>query len=122
MVRVLTLTDMLKYVFNNKLMGHIARETLHSLKLDNNAVIKMSADEPLHKAFRLMKDNNINGVAIVDSHEMLIGNISASDLKDMKFDQKIMQTLRSPIRDYIDKVTKPQNMTCDFTKITKKKK
>lgn len=40
-----------------------------------------SADRPLSEALRLMNDEGISSVAVVDSHFNVVGNISTTDVK-----------------------------------------
>lgn len=40
-----------------------------------------SADRPLSEALRLMYEEGISSVAVVDNHFNVVGNISATDVK-----------------------------------------
>lgn len=40
-----------------------------------------SADRPLSEALRLMDDESISSVAVVDNHFNVVGNISTTDVK-----------------------------------------
>lgn len=40
-----------------------------------------SADRPLSDALRLMDDEGISSVAVVDNHFNVVGNISTTDVK-----------------------------------------
>lgn len=53
-----------------------------------------------------MKQHNINGVAVVDADNKLVGNVSSSDLKHVKFDNTMMPQMRAPIKDFIHSVRK----------------
>jgi CBS domain-containing protein len=105
LVNILTLTDILKYLMEHNLFGAIGDQTLSSLHLAQRDVVRVLATEPTSKALKLMKQHKINGVAIVDSNDILVGNLSASDLKLLKFDQTIMTTLRAPVQEFMKTVT-----------------
>jgi len=100
-IHVLTLTDILKYLLNKRLIDSVLQQEVESLHSDHKAVIKIKNSEPTNKALKLMKQNNINGVAVVDQQDRIVGNISASDLKSIKFDSTLMPTLRSPIQQFL---------------------
>lgn len=43
----------------------------------------VSADSKALDAFRMIIDKKVSGLGIVDSRGFLVGNVSASDLKDI---------------------------------------
>ncbi|GAD93315.1 CBS domain protein [Paecilomyces variotii No. 5] len=54
---------------------------LKDLRIGSQNVISINGDRPLYEALRLMDQEGINSLAVVDSHFNVVGNISAADVK-----------------------------------------
>ncbi|KAJ9213559.1 hypothetical protein DTO166G4_4809 [Paecilomyces variotii] len=54
---------------------------LKDLIVGSQHVISINGDRPLYEALRLMDQEGINSLAVVDSHSNVVGNISAADVK-----------------------------------------
>lgn len=62
-------------------------KTVQEVKLGIKTVVTIKENRPCIEAFRLMHDNQVSGIGIVDNHGTLIGNVSARDLKGIIRDQ-----------------------------------
>jgi len=91
-LRILTQTDIIKY-FNNE-MGHLSSfmikinelEPLINNKLDLTGVVSIKNTERALSGFMKMSDYGVTAVAVVDEFGVLVGNLSASDLKGITAD------------------------------------
>jgi len=61
--------------------GSIAHATIAELKLGSSPVVSVSENATAFDTYTLLEKNRISGVAIVNAHGALVGNISARDLK-----------------------------------------
>jgi len=101
-VSILTLTDILRYFYNNpSLFGEIANLTIDQLHLGFKEVITINRTAKAFEAFLLIREKGISGVAVLDENENLLGNISSSDLKHINYDSEIMIRLAQPIDTYL---------------------
>jgi CBS domain-containing protein len=55
--------------------------SLGDLGIGSRAVLSINADRPLSEALRLMYEEGISSVAVVDNHFNVVGNISSTDVK-----------------------------------------
>jgi CBS domain-containing protein len=97
LISFITEGDILKFIgkkINN--IGSIAKKSVSELKLGKFTNIKTSGksgvyvihqNKPAIEAFKKIKSKNLKGLGIVNDYQVLVGNISASDLKHIKKDQ-----------------------------------
>jgi CBS domain-containing protein len=78
-----------------------AQRTIAELNLGNKSVISVPMTAMTIEAFRLMKENNISAVAVVDEQGRLAGNISNSDIKHLGYDLRFFQLLGVPVSEYL---------------------
>jgi 5'-AMP-activated protein kinase regulatory gamma subunit len=64
----------------------------------------ISSTDTLMNAFQMIHRARVSGLAVVNQHGVLVGNISASDLKYAKVDQpdQFLQHLQEPIESFLD--------------------
>ena len=87
LISLVSASDVVKCIHAQETKNHVAdpklEKTLEQLNcgLDKEKVYSVKGTQTVIEAFRLIKDKQISGVAVVDNEHKLIGNISASDLK-----------------------------------------
>jgi CBS domain-containing protein len=64
-------------------MGHLAKKTVGELKLGLKPVVTVPKTMRTIDAFKVMHEHKISGVGVVDHSGILIGNLSARDLKHL---------------------------------------
>lgn len=99
--RMLTQTDVARWVASNHAFAKILDKSLKELGLvANKALIVMQESETVIDGFRKAGQNEINAVAIVDSKTgRLVGNLSASDLKGI--DAQSIRSVEQPVTQYL---------------------
>ncbi|KAJ3124264.1 hypothetical protein HK098_001274 [Nowakowskiella sp. JEL0407] len=82
-------------------LGSVSSKTVQDLGIISDTVIAMSLKAQAIHAFWLMKFHHVNGIAVTGGSEgsMLVGNISASDLKHLE-DHKFSSLLQ-PISHFL---------------------
>jgi len=78
-----------------------ADNTIKKLDLGVNQVITIHENKIAVSAFKLMKEHKISAVAIVNDEGVLMGNISANDLKLVGYDLAYFSYLSRPVREYL---------------------
>lgn len=81
----------------------VFQKTVHELKMGTSPVISISSKAPAIQAFKMMSQHRISGMAVVDEEGVLIGNISASDIKlFLEFPRaKVMQL---PVQEFVNRI------------------
>lgn len=88
----------------------LADSTVEQLKLGYGEVITAQENEQAIAAFRLIHERAVSAVGVVDSEGKLVGNVSASDLKVIGYDGKLLAHLFVPISDFV-KITRPEGVS-----------
>jgi len=99
---LITQTDVVRWMKDNykdllPLLQKKVEEVVHAE--DKGPLHKINAKQPLVKAIAMIAQYNILGIAVVDSHGKIIGNISASDLEGIT--EENFHTLESSIDDLL---------------------
>jgi len=84
-------------------LAHLFSKKVHELKLGTSPVISISAKAPAIEAFKMMSQNRISGMAVVDEDGMLIGNISASDIK-LFLDLPRAKVMQLPVQEFVNRI------------------
>jgi len=81
-IGVLSQSDIIQFLAKNTSgLGSKANSTLEELGCAYKDVVKVKSDTITFEAFKLIQTSKVSGVAVVDSDDVIIGNLSASDLK-----------------------------------------
>jgi len=64
-------------------------------------VVSVKNDQKTIDAFKLIRDKNVNGVAVLDDSGKLMGNLSASDLRVIGYSMKIIQRLFLSVGEFL---------------------
>jgi CBS domain-containing protein len=84
-------------------LAYLFSKTVHELKLGTSPVISISAKAPAIEAFKMMSLHRISGMAVVDDEGVLIGNISASDIK-LFLDVPRAKVMQLPVQEFVNRI------------------
>jgi len=88
-------------------------KTIRDLGLSGIAikdVTHVTENDMTYEAFKLMREKNVSGVAVLDEHGHVAGNISVNDLKLLDFDMKFLNLLGLPVKEYLRVVNDPHSI------------
>jgi len=88
----------------------LADSTVEQLQLGYKEVFTVKEDESAIDAFRRIYDSAVSAVGVVNEEGKLVGNVSASDLKAIGYDGKLLSRLFVPVREFI-KETRPDGIS-----------
>ncbi|KAE8556550.1 hypothetical protein EYB25_001251 [Talaromyces marneffei] len=84
-VGIVSQSRLVKFLWENgrsfPIIDQLYPQHLKDLRLGSQQVISINGDKPLYHALRLMNDEGISSLAIVDNHSNVVGNISTVDVK-----------------------------------------
>jgi len=88
LANIISQSDVVKYLYSNiQLLGEHADKPISNLKMVSaEQLISASSDQTAVSAFKLLAQNFISAVPIVDSTGVLTGTLSLSDLKLLQDD------------------------------------
>lgn len=82
--RLLTQTDVLRWVSINTAFEQFTKKTLDELGLAHGEVISVPDTASALDAFRKASQNEVSAIAVVDHHnKRLMGNLSCSDIRSL---------------------------------------
>jgi CBS domain-containing protein len=84
-------------------LSHLFSKTVQELKLGTSPVISISDKAPAIEAFKIMSQHRISGMAVVDEEGVLIGNISASDIK-LFLDVPRSKIMQLPVQEFVNRI------------------
>jgi len=91
-------------------MGNVSAETIEQLQIGYRDVVSVDPDLAVIQAFVKMVETRKSGIAVVQANEFdemaLIGNVSASDLKDIGYDGQLFSKLYIPVSTFLEMKTK----------------
>jgi len=85
-------------------LGPSIKKTLKELNFGNKPVISIYHNKPAIEAFKLMAENRISGLAVIDSDKTLMANISARDLRSIQQDARLFERLYYPVGEFVSHV------------------
>eukprot|EP01101_Sappina_pedata_P011519 TRINITY_DN7759_c0_g1_i1.p1 TRINITY_DN7759_c0_g1~~TRINITY_DN7759_c0_g1_i1.p1 ORF type:complete len:340 (-),score=200.36 TRINITY_DN7759_c0_g1_i1:90-1109(-) len=86
-----------------------AKKTVGDLQLGYKKVVSVNQNENAATAFRQISCNKVQGIAVVNDQEQLVGNLSANDLKVIGHAGKLIPLLLVPLTEYFK--FSPENAT-----------
>ena len=81
LITILTQSHVVRLVWNHMHKFSVYNKTLAELHLAFKDVYTISKHRKAIEAFQVIRSKGVSGIAVVNKHGKLIGNISASDLK-----------------------------------------
>lgn len=104
-VHMMSQSSIIKWLNTNKdQLGDWVHKTLDDLGVGMKHVFTVSRKETAYNAFRLLRDHNIHGLAVVDEDRKIWGNISVTDLK---YAADNMERLSLPLTEFFQKRQEP---------------
>jgi len=103
LLTLVTQSQVCQYIHNSIDSISIAKKTVKDLKLglQVGSVISVGLQAKVFTAFRLMHDQHISAVAVVNDAGELVGNVSVSDLKLIGYDGKLMHRLFTTVEEFL---------------------
>jgi len=90
-------------------------DSIENLKIGSPNVISISENELAFKAFQLMDEKRVNGLAVVDDAGKLVGNFSVSDVKLIGWNADYWNLLGFPIKEYLQQLSNhPKSVIRDY--------
>ena len=86
------------------------QQSIQDLKLGHSPVYSALATAPASNAFDLMDKKQVFGLAVVDAHGALVGNISASDIK-LFLQSPHFGLLAEPCQDFLTAIRRKELRT-----------
>jgi len=104
-LNLLTQSAVIDYISKNiDQLGPSVNKTLKELSFGKKHVISIDHNKRALDAFKLMAENRISGLAIVDSSNKLIANISARDLRSIQQDSHLFERLYYSVGEFVSHV------------------
>jgi len=108
-VNFLTQSAVVQYLASNlNKLGPKVHRTVGELLAGCKPVVSVNIESRAIDAFTLMAEKRISAVAVVDDEGKLISNISARDIRTISTDQRIIQGLFTPIRQFLVNAFEPR--------------
>jgi len=108
MMAIVTSTDVVRFLQSQLSRFGVARGfKVADMNLDvPKRVVCISEDATALEAFRLMHNEKVSGLAVVDRDNRVVGAISPSDMKEIHFDGGEFISLYLPVSEFIGKSRK----------------
>jgi len=85
-------------------LGPAVNKTLRELNFEKKPVISIDHNKRAIDAFKLMTENRISGLAVLDSDKKLMANISARDLRSIQLDAQLFERLYYSVGEFVSHV------------------
>jgi len=85
-------------------LGPAVQKTLKELHFEKKPVISIDHSKLAIDAFKLMAENRISGLAVLDSDKKLMANISARDLRSIQQDSQLFEKLYYSVGEFVSHV------------------
>jgi 5'-AMP-activated protein kinase regulatory gamma subunit len=111
MVALVTQMDVMKFLSDNiGKLGELATSKVEKLQLGFGQVYAVTPDQRAIDAFKMIKDMRVSGVCVVDHNGIIIGNISASDLKLIGYDGKFISRLLMRVEEFLKLIPRDESI------------
>lgn len=112
LVSVITQSQLVEFTYRNiGLLGARRSKLIKDMPYNIHEVYHVSPKDLALKAFSVMSDNKVSGIAVIDDDGLLIDQISVRDLKAMAPDGRLFWRLYKPVSDYLENVKKSRTDT-----------
>jgi len=89
--------------------------TIENLQIGIKKVISVPSTEVAYRAFKLMIEKGVNGLAVLNRDGEIVGNISISDIKLIGWNADYWNLLGFPIVEYLHQLSNhPENVIRDY--------
>jgi CBS domain-containing protein len=107
LISVITQSQLVEFTYRNiGLLGAKRSKLVKDMPYHIHEVYHVNPKDLALKAFTVMSENNVSGIAVIDDAGMLIDQISMRDLKAMAPDGRLFWRLYKPVSDYLENVKK----------------
>uniref|UniRef100_A0A6B2LB69 CBS domain-containing protein n=1 Tax=Arcella intermedia TaxID=1963864 RepID=A0A6B2LB69_9EUKA len=111
---VLSQSFIVRYLARYVQLFPFVDSTVGSLKLGHKEELYTISEDALVKdAFSLMRDHNISGVGVTDTHGNLVGTMSVTDLKHIGYSQEIFSKCFLKISQFLGQAGKKNLVVVD---------
>jgi len=105
LISVLTQSMLVEFTYRNiALLGAKRSKLVKNMPYNLHEVYHVKPNDIALKAFSLMSEKNVSGVAVVDDAGLLVDQISVRDLKAMASDGRLFWRLFKNVADYLDNI------------------
>jgi len=101
LVSVITQSHVLNLIFNNIDKFSNLQETVGNIQLGTKPVLTVHLQRSALDAFKIIYEKRVNGVAVVNDYNVLVGNVSASDLKQIGWDATFLTNLLLSVNEFL---------------------
>lgn len=109
LLTVLTQSHVISFISENiEAFNGLGDKSIEELKLGAGGVISVKLSDKAVEAFKKMQTHKISGVGVVNDANELVGNISASDLKEIGHNGSMIGLLFKTVEEFL-KVKNPNN-------------
>jgi len=99
---VLTQSQVVEYIHENiNLIGSLKDKKVGTMKNVYKEVKSIDLDTPAIKGFQLMTASGFSGLAVLDGHGRVTDNLSARDLKAIRFENQLFHRLFFPVKEFL---------------------
>jgi len=98
LVNYITQSDLLKFLHKNNLFTSVS---LKSVGMDSSKVISISPEQRVIEGFKLMTEQKISSVAVLDKDQKLIGHLSAKDIRAISATADDLIRLYQPYQQFL---------------------
>ncbi|KAN0025918.1 hypothetical protein ACTFIU_001682 [Dictyostelium citrinum] len=113
LISILTQSRVVEYIQNHIQNINGLDKAIGQLKdFGTSSVISIKQDRMVIDAFKLMHENGISAVPVVNQIGVLVGNISVSDMKMVGYDGTLFSRMFLPIESFLE--MKPKNQNIDI--------
>lgn len=107
LISVITQSQLVEFTYRNiALLGPKRSKLVKDMPYNLHEVYHVKPSDIALKAFSVMAEKKVSGIAVLDDHGLLVDQISVRDLKAMAPDGRLFWRLYKPVSDYIDNVKK----------------
>ena len=108
--RMITQSDLVNFLFTHRSKLNAKQQALMGTRLDNcglanpagsRAVVTIKEDVSAAAAFRLLKNEKVSAVAVVNQNGEIVGNISASNIRGTD-PRLVIEALRLPVIKFLE--------------------
>jgi len=108
---VITQSRIIRYLaYRSMELGDLGEMDIDSLSVISKDLITIDCNEKLVDAFLRIYTYDVSGIGVVDKNGKLIGNVSASDFKDIGFSAGMFKKLFVPIESFLNRKIEGENV------------
>jgi CBS domain-containing protein len=93
-------SEIVRFLKEKKAYEHVSEKSIKELHLGNTDVVHIKDTQRVVEAYKLMIENKVSGVAVVNEQKQLVGQISAQDIKCVSSSGDLIIRLYDPFPTY----------------------